>query len=337
MPTGAGAQGPPLLSVSSETVIEGSAGTTAVEFEVALDQNAPAIIVNISTEDVTASAPADYEGTTMNNVALVPGQPQTVTVRVAGDARDEPDETFKLKAASAVNPADTNAEGTGTIVDDDPNRAPTARVDVNPQRAYMGKVIEFNGSRSSDPEGGPLQYTWHLDGNGSFETPTGSESAIGLAFFSTGLQAVGLRVTDVAAKTDSETGYALIFAPPAGAPRDTTRPSTHLFPVRKSLRRALRGGIRVRFGCSEACLIAGSVGVDRRTGRRIGLEGRNRTMGRGFSAMPRAGSRVFTLKLSRRARRALTKVRKVPVNLRFVVRDGASNVRITNHRLTLRR
>ncbi|MBA2421458.1 MAG: hypothetical protein H0V57_10075 [Thermoleophilaceae bacterium] len=83
--------------------------------------------------------------------------------------------------------------------------------------------------------------------------------------------------------------------------------------------------------------MAASAGVDRRTGRRVGLSGRGRTIGRGFSAMTKAGSKKFTIKLSRRARRKLAKVRRVRVNLRFKVRDTAGNRRTVNHRLTLRR
>ncbi|MDQ3588514.1 MAG: hypothetical protein M3350_10305 [Actinomycetota bacterium] len=53
--------------------------------------------------------------------------------------------------------------------------------------------------------------------------------------------------------------------------------------------------------------------------------------------MPKASSRAFTFKLSRRARRRLAKVKKVRVALRFKVTDAAFNVRTVKHRITLRR
>lgn len=329
------------LSVSDATVTEGNSGTTTANFTVTLGPTLVPVPFAYETEDESATQSDDYSLTNGSYTFPINLDPQTFTVSVpvTPDTADEPDETFKLKLSDAPSAEITDPEGIGTITDDDSaNGAPTARVDVNPQQAFVGKVIEFNGSRSSDPESRPLQYSWDLDANGSFETPTGGESAIGFAFFTTGLQAVGLRVTDPGLKSGSATGFALIFPPPAGFGRDTTPPSTKLFPVRRSLGLTLRRrGIRVRYGCSEACLIAGSVGVDRRTGRRIGLNGRNRTMGRAFSATTKAGSKVFTLKLSRRARRALAKVKKVRVNLRFKVRDAAFNVRVTNHRITLKR
>ena len=333
------AQALPLLTVSNETVPEGNTGQTNAVFDVSLDEDAPLlpVTVDLSTADGTAMQPGDYANTpTPVTVTLVPGQTEQVTVPVNGDTADEPNETFKLKAASQTPLVVDDAEGIGTIVDDD-NDAPTARVDVNPQQAFVGQVIEFNGSRSSDPEGLPLSYTWDLDGNGSFETPTGAESAIGFASFSPGLQALGLKVTDPGNKSDIEIGYALVFPAPPEAARDLTPPATHLFGVRRSLALALRRGLRVRFGCSEACTVAASAGVDRRTGRRVGLSGRGRTIGRGFSAVTKAGSKKFTIKLSRRARRKLAKVRRVRVNLRFKVRDAAGNRRTVNHKITLRR
>jgi len=327
------------LSVSDATVTEGNAGPTTANFTVTVQPTLVPVTFKYDTEDGIATQPDDYAPASgMRTFPADPMDAQTITVPVTvnGDTLAELNETFKLKLPNSVGGTITDGEGIGTILDDD-NQPPTARVDVNPQRAFVGKVIEFNGSRSSDPENQRLQYFWDLDANGSFETPTGTEQAIGFAFFTTGVQAVGLRVTDPGLKSGSAAGYALIFPPPPGFGRDTTPPSTNLFPVRRSLKLALRRGIRVRYGCSEACLIAGSVGVDRRTGRRIGLKGRNRTMGRAFTATTKAGSKVLTLKLSRRARRALAKVKKVRVNLRFKVRDAAFNVRVTNHRITLKR
>lgn len=331
----------PSLSVSDTTVTEGNDGSPSANFTVTLEPTLTPVSFAYATADDTAFQPADYTSTSGSYefpISLTE-QTFTVSVPVTPDTADELDETFKLNLSNPQLATIGDGEGIATILDDDrANGAPTARVDVNPQQAFVGQVIEFNGSRSSDPEGLPLSYAWDLDGNGSFETPTGAESAIGFASFSPGLQVLGLKVTDQGYKSDAEIGYALVFPAPAEATRDLTPPATHLFPVRRSLALALRRrGLRVRFGCSEACTIAASAGVDRRTGRRAGLRGRGRTIGRGFSAMTKAGSKKFTIKLSRRARRKLAKVRRVRVNLRFKVRDAAGNRRTVNHKITLRR
>lgn len=338
---------PPSLTISNTIVREGSSGTPNAVFGVSL--SAPSgkpISVGYTTQNGSAQQPGDYIKTSSPPpVTFAPDETKkTVAVPVVPDPFDEPTETFRLvpnnpQAATLA----AGEEGVAFIIDRDfpfSFLPPIARIDVNPPRAYVGRVVEFNGSRSTSvPPGRSLQYRWDLDGNGSFETPTGTESAIGLAFFGPGRQFVGLRVTETGpgGRSDSEGASAEIFpAPPEVAP-DTTPPATKLFSGRRSLARALRRGIRVRFGCSEACLIAATAGVDRRTGRIVGLSGRRRTMGRASSAMPKAGSKVLTFKLSRQARRRLAEVEKVRVNLRFKVRDAALNARTVNYKITLRR
>jgi len=334
---------PPSLTISDPSGPEGNSGTTNAAFEVGL--SAPSgrtVTVPYATADGTATqANNDYTPAT-GTLTFMPGEvTKPVSVSVKGDTAVEFDENFTLVpgAVENVQPGDP---GTATITNDDfpPffNFPPIARLNVTPQLAYVGQVVEFNGSRSRDPDRRPfpLHYRWDLDGNGSFETPTGFESAIGIAFFGAGTQFVGLRVSD-GARFDDAVGSVQIFPAPPGVAPDTTPPFTKLVSVRRSLGRALRRGLRVRLGCSEACFIKATAGVDRRTGRSVGLNGRRRTIGRASSAMPKAGSKVLTFKLSRQARRKLAEVKKVRVNLRFKVRDAASNARTVNHKITLRR
>ena len=333
----------PSLIIGDTSVPEGNSGTTNAGFPVSL--SAPSgrtVTVPYATADGTATqAGNDYVPTT-DTLTFQPGETtKTAPVGVKGDTTFEFDESFTL-VPGAVQNVQAGDTGTATITNDDfppfVSFSPIARIDVNPPRAYVGAVVEFNGSRSTSvPPGRPLRYAWDLDGNGSFETPTGFESAIGLAFFGPGRQFVGLRVTDPNGRSGSKGASADIFPVPPGAAPDTTPPVTKLFRGRRSLTRALRRGIRVRLGCSEACFLAATAGVDRRTGRGVGLSGKRRTIGRSSSAMPKAGSKVLTFKLSRLARRRLAEVEKVRVNLRFKVRDAALNARTVNYKITLRR
>jgi len=332
---------PPSLAISDPTFFEGTSGTTNAEFEVSLSAaSGKPVSFDYATQDASAQQPFDYAQTMGRKTIPVGATEATIRVPVVPDPFDEPiGETFKLVPSNLQNVTlAAGGEGVATILDDD-FLPPIARIDVNPPRAYVGRVVEFNGSRSTSlPPGRPLLYSWDLDGNGSFETPTGSESAIGLAFFGPGRQFVGLSVTDGGnGRSDSESASAEIFPAPPGVAPDTTPPTTRLFRGRRSLTRALRRGLRVRLGCSEACLIAATAGVDRRTGRGVGLKGKRRTIGRTSSAMSKAGSKVLTFKLSRLARRRLAEVEKVRVNLRFKVRDAALNARTVNYKITLRR
>jgi PKD repeat protein len=82
--------------------------------------------------------------------------------------------------------------GTQTIL----NRAPTASFTAAPNPSVMGQAVTFDGSASSDPDGTIANYKWDLDGNGSYETDTGSSAAATRTYSSAGTVNVGLKVTD---------------------------------------------------------------------------------------------------------------------------------------------
>ena len=53
-------------------------------------------------------------------------------------------------------------------------QSPTSSFTATPDPAETGQTVSFNGSASSDPDGTIAKYEWDLDGNGSFETNTGT-------------------------------------------------------------------------------------------------------------------------------------------------------------------
>jgi PKD repeat protein len=76
------------------------------------------------------------------------------------------------------------------------NRAPAASFTATPSTALSGTPVAFNGSASSDPDGTVAQYEWDLDGNGSYETNTGTTPTVSQTYATPGNRTVGLRVTD---------------------------------------------------------------------------------------------------------------------------------------------
>ena len=64
-------------------------------FTIELSQPRPGpVVVDVATEDGTASAPADY-GAMTTRITFTPGQTsKTVTVKVRGDTLDEVDENY---------------------------------------------------------------------------------------------------------------------------------------------------------------------------------------------------------------------------------------------------
>ena len=80
------------VAVSDAEVSEGDSGTTNMIFTVELEGGLPDVGVpfTFTTENVSATAPADYVATPSQAPAeLKPDEPQTVTVQVNGDALDE--------------------------------------------------------------------------------------------------------------------------------------------------------------------------------------------------------------------------------------------------------
>jgi len=111
---------PPSVSVSDCAVVEGNAGSTPCTFTLSL--SAPSgftASVNYATADGTATAGADYT-TAAGTATFTPGSSsQTVDVQVLGDTLVEPDETFFVNLTGPTNASLGDAQGVGTIGDDD--------------------------------------------------------------------------------------------------------------------------------------------------------------------------------------------------------------------------
>jgi CSLREA domain-containing protein len=110
----------PAISISDLTVSEGNSGTVNVNFQITL--SAPIsqpVTVTFITANGTAVSGTDYEGTS-GTVTFNPGETsKTITVLVDGDTVVEGNETFFVNLTSATNGIITDAQGIGTIVDDD--------------------------------------------------------------------------------------------------------------------------------------------------------------------------------------------------------------------------
>jgi CSLREA domain-containing protein len=112
---------PPKLSINNATVTEGASGALNATFTVTL---APAsgrtVTVKYATANVTAKAPGDYTAKA-GTLSFLAGQTtRTAVVPVRGDLLDEIDETFVVNLSAPVNATLGDAQGLGTITDNDP-------------------------------------------------------------------------------------------------------------------------------------------------------------------------------------------------------------------------
>ena len=76
---------------------------------------------------------------------------------------------------------------------------------MTPNPVKLGQTVTFNGSTSSDPDGTIAKYEWDLDGNGTYETDTGTNPRRHAQLRDARPVDVRLRVTDNLTGTDTET------------------------------------------------------------------------------------------------------------------------------------
>ena len=111
----------PSLTIDDAQVTEGNGGTADAVFTVRLSApSGQTVTVDYATADGTATAPADYTATTGALSFPAGTTTRTVGVPVVGDLLDEANETFLVRLSNAAGALLSDAQATGTIVDDDP-------------------------------------------------------------------------------------------------------------------------------------------------------------------------------------------------------------------------
>ena len=111
----------PTLSINNVSQAEGNSGTTPFTFTVTLSAAASLpVTVNWATADGTATAGSDYTAAA-GSLTFPVGGPltQTLTVQVIGDTAAETNETFFVNLSAPVNATLAQAQGVGTILNDD--------------------------------------------------------------------------------------------------------------------------------------------------------------------------------------------------------------------------
>jgi hypothetical protein len=110
----------PSISINDVSVTEGNSGTTDATFAVTLSAAGnQTVTVDWATADNTATAPSDYASGS-GTLTFPPGTTsRSLTVTVNGDVDDEPNETFFVNLSNPSNATIADAQGQGTIVNDE--------------------------------------------------------------------------------------------------------------------------------------------------------------------------------------------------------------------------
>src|SRR5213075_2869346 len=110
----------PSLSINDVTVTEGNSGSSNATFTVTLSAvSGLTVTVDYATANATAVSPGDYTAAA-NTLTFAPGVlTQTIVVAVLGDAVNEPNETYQVNLSNGTNASISDAQGIGTITNDD--------------------------------------------------------------------------------------------------------------------------------------------------------------------------------------------------------------------------
>ncbi|MDQ4024474.1 MAG: hypothetical protein M3217_03130, partial [Actinomycetota bacterium] len=115
----------PEVSIDDVSVTEEDSGTDPATFTVTRSPaSGRSTTVDFATENGSATEPEDY-ASKRGSVTFAAGETsKQVTIDVKGDTLDEPDEDFRVKLSNPQHATLADAQGIGTINDDDPAPPP---------------------------------------------------------------------------------------------------------------------------------------------------------------------------------------------------------------------
>ena len=150
----------PTMNIADATVTEGHTGTSAATFTVSLTAaSSQEVRATFTTANGTASSPSDYAATS-SQVIFTPGQTsRTVQVAVNGDLATESNETFTVTLTAPINATIGDAQGLGTILNDDA----VGSVTIAANAGTLGPIPD-SGSVTCQVPGSPRDVTFTVAG-----------------------------------------------------------------------------------------------------------------------------------------------------------------------------
>lgn len=192
----------PAISISDASVTEGNSGTTSATFNVTLSSTSSQnVSVSYATSSFTAVAGSDFF-TTSGTLTFTPGQiSKPVTVQVIGDTVVEANELFFVGLTNPVNATLSDANGVGTILNDD-TTVPTVSLSISDATVIEGSCggtpkAVFNVNLSA-PSSQNVSVSYATS-NGTAISPGDYTAASGSVTIPAGLTS---RTIEVFAKSD---------------------------------------------------------------------------------------------------------------------------------------
>jgi hypothetical protein len=181
-------------------------------------------------------------------------------------------------------------------------RPPVAVATASPDQPVTGQSITFDASGSCDPDGDSLTYSWSFDEGAPGDGVSGER-----AFSRRGLHSATVTVTDSTGRSTMASVTVRV-----GAPERPTFAGVAIPP--QTVRVSKKGLAKVRLRCP-----ADTVGAC--SGKLTISRAADRNMGSVAFAIARGGTRGVTVKLTKRARTALLKAKRLNATARSSAHD----------------
>ncbi len=154
------------LSLDSTSVTEGNTTNPTVTATVTRSVTTGSATINISTSDGTAVAGQDYTAVNQNLVFADGEASKTVNITITAETIRELDETFTVSLGTAPTgtQVDSSSPATVTIVNDDPNLAPTITVPAS-ENAFTNVAADIDGITVNDGDDNNLTVTLQAEGS----------------------------------------------------------------------------------------------------------------------------------------------------------------------------
>jgi YD repeat-containing protein len=201
-------------------VTDDDGGTATVSHTVTINNRAPTAAFGVDPVSPSTGDPVTFESTSSD--------PDGQSVSEAWDLNNDgkfddgsgttASRTFTKAGTYTIRLQATDTEGMSSVASHlvtVGGRPPVASFTVTPQSVETGQPASFDAAGSTDPDGTVQRYQWDLDGNGSYETDTGSNPQTSRFYADPGNVIVGLLVTDDDGKTaETQRTLTVTQAPP---------------------------------------------------------------------------------------------------------------------------
>ena len=250
--------------------------------------------------------------------------------------------------------------------------APVASITATPAHVAAGEPVVFDAGGSTD-DGTIVGYEWDLDGNGTFETVSGSSPSAGRSYPNGAALNVAVRVTDDDDRTTVASVLVTVDAPPGagggptGAGGDpveipgggagarpgagTTEggaPAGPSGPLGASLGAAAIQGLKIvgikglglRCSADRAATCTVTASLQPADARRAGLSKSRKkpyVLGKATARLKQAGAATVTVHVTRRVMRKLARIKKLVVIVDGNAVDGSGAKVVLRRAVLLRR